>query len=83
MFVGNGLGFSGEENRSGAEGAEEESEVNDVEAKAWCERGNQQYNLGRFSEAIASYNQAIALKPDYRDALHNRDVAQRKLEQIE
>jgi tetratricopeptide (TPR) repeat protein len=83
VFVGDGLGFSGEENRSGAEGAEEESQVNAVEAKAWCERGNQQYNLGRFSEAIASYNQAIALKPDYHDALHNRDVAQRKLGQIE
>ena len=83
VFVGNGLGFSGEENRSSAEGAEEESPVNAVDAKAWCERGNQQYNLGQFSEAIASYNQAIALKPDYRDALHNRDLAQRKLGEIE
>ncbi|MEG4808555.1 tetratricopeptide repeat protein [Microcoleus sp. F8-D3] len=81
VFVGDGLGFSGDENRRGAEGAEEELAVN-VEAKAWCERGNQQYNLGRFEEAIASYNQAIALKPDYRDALHNREVAQRKLGEI-
>ena len=82
VFVGNGLGFSGEGNSRGAEGAEEESEVN-VEAKAWCDQGNEHYNLGRFSEAISSYNQAIALKPDYYDALHNRDLAQRKLEQIE
>lgn len=81
VFVGNGLGFSGEVNRTGAEGAEAESEVN-VEAKAWCERGNEQYNLGRFEEAIASYTQAIALEPDYHDALHNREVAQRKLGQI-
>jgi tetratricopeptide (TPR) repeat protein len=81
VFVGDGLGFSGEVNRRGAEGAEAESEVN-VEAEAWCDRGNEQYNLGRFEEAIASYNQAIALKPDYHDALHNREVAQRKLGEI-
>jgi len=82
VFVGNGLGFSGEGNRRGTLGAEEESEVN-VEAKGWCDRGNEQYNLGRFEEAIASYNHAISLQPDYYDALHNRDLAQRKLEQIE
>lgn len=82
VFVGDGFGFSGEGNRTGAEGAEAESEVN-VEAKAWCERGNEQYNLGRFEEAIASYTQAIALQPDYHDALHNREVAQRKLGEIQ
>ncbi|MEG4963598.1 MULTISPECIES: tetratricopeptide repeat protein [unclassified Microcoleus] len=82
VFVGDGLGFSGEVNRTGAEAAEAESEVN-VDAEAWCDRGNEQYNLGRFEEAIASYNQAIALKPDYHDALHNRDLAQRKLGGIE
>ncbi|UNU23168.1 tetratricopeptide repeat protein [Microcoleus vaginatus] len=81
VFVGDGFGFSGDVNRRGAEGAEAESEVN-VEAEAWCDRGNEQYNLGRFEEAIASYNQAIALKPDYHDALHNREVAQRKLGEI-
>ncbi|MEG3919940.1 tetratricopeptide repeat protein [Microcoleus sp. T3_A4] len=81
VFVGDGWGFSGEANRRGAEAAEEELEVN-VEAEAWCDRGNEQYNLGRFEEAIASYNQAIALKPDYHDALHNREVAQRKLGEI-
>ncbi|MEG4272082.1 MULTISPECIES: tetratricopeptide repeat protein [unclassified Microcoleus] len=82
VFVGDGLGFSGEVNRRGAEAVEAESEVN-VEAKAWCERGNEQYNLGRFEEAIASYNQAIALQPDYHDALHNREVAQRRLGEIQ
>ncbi|MEG4252081.1 tetratricopeptide repeat protein [Microcoleus sp. AT3-A2] len=82
VFVGDGLGFSGEGNRTGAEGAEAESEVN-VEAEAWCDRGNEQYNLGRFEEAIASYTQAIALQPDYHDALHNREVAQRKLGEIQ
>jgi len=81
VFVGDGLGFSGEVNRRGAEGEEAESEVN-VEADAWCDRGNEQYNLGRFEEAIAFYNQAIALKPDYHDALHNREVAQRMLGEI-
>ncbi|MEG4145800.1 tetratricopeptide repeat protein [Microcoleus sp. Pol12B5] len=81
VFVGDGLGFSGEGNRRGAEAAEEELEVN-VEAEAWCDRGNEQYNLGRFEDAIASYNQAIALQPDYHDALHNREVAQRKLGEI-
>ncbi|MEG4585302.1 tetratricopeptide repeat protein [Microcoleus sp. MOSTC5] len=81
VFVGDGLGFSGEVNRTGAEDVEAESEVN-ADAEAWCDRGNEQYNLGRFEEAIASYNQAIALKPDYHDALHNREVAQRKLGEI-
>ncbi|MEG4026830.1 MULTISPECIES: tetratricopeptide repeat protein [unclassified Microcoleus] len=82
VFVGDGLGFSGEVNRRGAETAEEELEVN-VDAEAWCDRGNEQYNLGRFEDAIASYNQAIALQPDYHDALHNREVAQRKLGEIQ
>ncbi|MEG3908072.1 tetratricopeptide repeat protein [Microcoleus sp. w2-18bC1] len=82
VFVGDGLGFSGELNRRGAEAAGEELEVN-VEAEAWCDRGNEQYNLGRFEDAIASYTQAIALQPDYHDALHNREVAQRKLGEIQ
>ncbi|MEP6517592.1 tetratricopeptide repeat protein [Microcoleus vaginatus] len=82
VFVGNGLGFSGAVNRRGAEAGEAESEVN-VDAEAWCDRGNEQYNLGRFEEAIASYTQAIALQPDYHDALHNREVAQRKLGEIQ
>ncbi|MEG4395703.1 tetratricopeptide repeat protein [Microcoleus sp. BROC3] len=82
VFVGDGLGFSGAVNRTSAEAAEEESEVN-VDAEALCDRGNEHYNLGRFEEAIAFYNQAIALKPDYHDALHNRDLAQRKLGEIE
>ncbi|MEG4859416.1 tetratricopeptide repeat protein [Microcoleus sp. K1-B6] len=82
VFVGNGLGLSGQVNRRGAEAAEAESEVN-VDAEAWCDRGNEQYNLGRFEDAIASYTQAIALQPDYRDALHNREVAQRKLGEIQ
>ncbi|MEG4625673.1 tetratricopeptide repeat protein [Microcoleus sp. w1-18aA5] len=82
VFVGDGLGFSGELNRRGAEAAGEELEVN-VEAEAWCDRGNEQYNLGRFEDAIASYNQAIVLQPDYHDALHNREVAQRKLGEIQ
>ncbi len=82
VFLGDGLGFSGEVNRRGVEGAEEESEVN-LEAKAWYDRGDEQYEQGDFLGAIASYNQAIALKPHYHKAFNNRGNAQYNLGQIE
>ncbi|MEG4444349.1 tetratricopeptide repeat protein [Microcoleus sp. AT9_B4] len=61
----------------------EGDEVGDREAEAWCDRGNEQYDLGDFEGAIDSYNQAIALKPDYHQAFRNRGRAQSDLGQFE
>jgi tetratricopeptide (TPR) repeat protein len=43
----------------------EGDEVGDREAEAWCDRGNEQYDLGDFEGAIASYDKALEIKPDY------------------
>ncbi len=42
-------------------------------------RGVSQARQGKHKEAIASYDRAIALKPDYFEAWYNRGVAQGKL----
>src|SRR4028119_2152884 len=34
-------------------------EVGDRETEAWCDRGNEQYNLGDFEGAIASWDKAL------------------------
>ncbi|MEG4391256.1 tetratricopeptide repeat protein, partial [Microcoleus sp. BROC3] len=61
----------------------EGDEVVDRSAEGWYERGNEHGNLGQFEEAIDSYNQAIALKPDYHQAFRNRGRAQSDLRQFE
>jgi tetratricopeptide (TPR) repeat protein len=38
-------------------------------------RGVMLKNMGRFDDAVANYDQAIALKPDDADAFNNRGVA--------
>jgi tetratricopeptide (TPR) repeat protein len=53
----------------------EGDEVGDREAEAWCDRGNEQYNLGDFEGAIASLDKALEIKPDYHEAWNNRGVA--------
>jgi tetratricopeptide (TPR) repeat protein len=58
-------------------------EVGERSAEGWYERGNEHGNLGQFEEAIDSYNQAIALKPDYHQAFRNRGRAQSDLGQFE
>jgi CHAT domain-containing protein/Flp pilus assembly protein TadD len=82
VFVGNGLGVAGDVNRQDAESAEE-AMGGDLEAKAWFERGNQQLMTGDFEAAIASFNQALAIKPDYHEAWGGRGDAQFKLGQFE
>lgn len=46
---------------------------------AYYDRGNALYMLGRYSEAIGSYDQALALEPDFADAANNRRIASSKL----
>lgn len=45
--------------------------------------GNAYYLLGNFEQAVASYDVAIALKPDFADAHYNRGTALRGLGQSE
>ncbi|BAY49356.1 protein prenyltransferase, alpha subunit [Scytonema sp. HK-05] len=66
-----------ETNRQGAEGAEEEEgEASQLTlAEAWLNLGNQQYEAGDFLGAIAAYDNAIAIKPDFYLAWYNRGNA--------
>ena len=41
------------------------------EALAWYKRGNTLRELGRYDEAMASFDKAIALQPDYAEAHNN------------
>ncbi len=41
----------------------------------WLEKGNELYELGRYEEAIASYDKAIEIKPDDHLVWYNRGVA--------
>jgi CHAT domain-containing protein/Flp pilus assembly protein TadD len=42
--------------------------------KAWFDRGNELFELGRYEEAIASYDRAIKINPDYHEAWANRGI---------
>ena len=39
--------------------------------------------LGRLEEAVASYDKAVEIKPDYHQAWNNRGIALRKLGRLE
>lgn len=45
------------------------------EAQAWFQQGNQQVEAGDFEAAVASYNKALEINPDFHEALFNRDIA--------
>jgi len=47
----------------------------DGKAEVWYERGNEQFFQGNFEEAIASYDKALAIKPDKHEAWNNRGLA--------
>lgn len=47
--------------------------------QAWYAKGYALDDLGRFEEAIASYDQALKFKPDYHQAWNNRRIAIIKL----
>ena len=44
----------------------------DNDAAIWCNRGLALHNLGRFDEALASYERALIIKPDFTAAWHNK-----------
>jgi len=45
-------------------------------------RGNTLRDLKRFDDALASYDRALAIKPDYAEALNNRDAALRETKRL-
>jgi protein O-GlcNAc transferase len=49
--------------------------VNPRSGEVHANRGNVLRELGRFAEAIASYDLALALRPDYPNALNGRAIA--------
>jgi len=55
----------------------------DREAKAWFDRGNEQYIKGDFEGATASYDKALEFKTDYHEAEINRGTAQLNLRRFE
>jgi tetratricopeptide (TPR) repeat protein len=52
-------------------------------ADDWFQQGNCMYQLKSSEEAIASYDQAIELKPDYASAWNNRGIALSSLGELE
>jgi len=46
-----------------------------IEATSQCRMANELYQQGRYSEALAAYDRAIELNPDYPAALNNQGVA--------
>ncbi|NJM77766.1 MAG: CHAT domain-containing protein, partial [Acaryochloridaceae cyanobacterium RU_4_10] len=51
--------------------------------KDWFWRGNELYALGRYKDAIESYEKATQYKPNYHEAWYNRGIALSNLGQIE
>lgn len=45
----------------------------------WKNKGNEYYKSHRYRKAIACYDKALDLDPDYQDALHNKCMALLKL----
>jgi len=50
-------------------------------ADAWYGAGNSAFQQGRYPEAIAAYEECLALRPEDEDAEANRDLAQRRYEE--
>lgn len=53
------------------------------DAQALNSRGIALCELGRFEEALTSWDRALAIRPDYAEALNNRSVALHKLGRFE
>jgi Flp pilus assembly protein TadD len=41
------------------------------------------YDSGNFEQALASFNKAIEIQPDFHEAWHNRGLAQRRLGRLD
>jgi tetratricopeptide (TPR) repeat protein len=54
-----------------------------LKTKEWLEEGNALYNLKRYEEALAAYEQAIRLDPNDADAYNGKGIALRNLNRHE
>ena len=54
----------------------------ELAADAWYGAGNAAFNQGRYPEAIAAFEESLELRPDDEDAEANRDLAQRRYEEL-
>ena len=50
--------------------------INDSNYEAWLNLGNALKELKQYDQALASYDKAISLKPDYADAYWNKSLVQ-------
>ena len=50
-----------------------------LDAFGWFLRGSAAYEAGQYTEALAAYDRALALRPDDPNALNNRGIALRNL----
>jgi tetratricopeptide (TPR) repeat protein len=57
--------------------------INSNDVIALNNRGNAMHALQRFDEALASYDRALVLRPDYADALCNRGAALHELKRYD
>ncbi|MDJ1183724.1 CHAT domain-containing protein [Roseofilum casamattae] len=64
-----------EEPRAEVIEAEFEGDGLGTEEEVWLERGNTQFMQGDLLGAIASYDKALEIKPDYHEAWYNRGLA--------
>ena len=53
------------------------------EAKAWFYRGNEQNRKGDLEGALASFDKALEIKPDYHEAWYNRGITLSNLGRLE
>jgi len=58
-------------------------EFNTYIAHEFYNDGIDNFSIGDYRGAIEDYSKAISLKPDFADAIRNRETAKRKLEQQE
>jgi Uma2 family endonuclease/Flp pilus assembly protein TadD len=61
----------------------EPPEIKPDKDDAFYNRGNLLFKLGRYEEAIDSYDKALAIQLDFYEAWYNRSIALRKLERNE
>ncbi len=54
---------------------EKATEIKPDDHKAWYNKGNALFKLGRYNEALKAYDKAIEIKPDYHKAWSNKGVA--------
>jgi tetratricopeptide (TPR) repeat protein len=57
--------------------------LNSKDSLAYNNRGWCYFNLAQYNEAIANYNQAIELNPQYIQAYYNRGLAYESNKQLE